>query len=808
MKKMKFFLSVLFVLPLTLWAQVKLDYQKPPKEILDLANTPLTPSVSIDKDGTWMLLFERSAYKSIEQVAAKEYRLAGLRINPKNNGNSRASFADNITLKNIKSGEEFAIEGMPENPQISNIRWSPDYSKVAFTNTLPKSIQLWVIDINSKTAKRLSTKGLNGVFYGAPYQWSADGQSLFGLLVNPNRGTMPDETETPTGPIIQENMGKRAPSRTYQDLLQNSTDEGLFDYFATSVLAKIKLDGTTKILSKPAIYASFDLSPNGEYILTHTIHKPYSYLVPYYRFPAKLDLLDKSGKYIKTIQNLPLIEEMPQGFDATQTGPRYVSWRSDKPASLYWAEALDKGDPKNDVEFRDAIYTTDYPFDLNNKKHLVSTKNRFAGILWGNDKIAIVYDRWIKNRNSITYLINPSIDNTKPAVLFDLSSEDLYKDPGNFVTTENEFGQNVLLIRKNKYLFLTGEGYSPEGNRPFIDQYDLNKKTSKRLWRADGKETYEYIAEVLDIDKGLLITNSQSVEKNPQYFLRNIKKKIAPIQITNFPNPYESLAGVQKEFIKYKRDDGVDLSATLYLPAGYNKEKDGPLPLLMWAYPREYKDPRTAGQVRTSPHRFMRVYYGSPIYWVTRGFAILENTEFPIIGVGTEEPNDTFIKQLVANAKAAIDYTADMGVVDPTRCAVGGHSYGAFMTANLLTHSDLFAAGIARSGAYNRTLTPFGFQAEERTYWQAPEIYNAMSPFMHADKMKHPLLLIHGVADNNSGTFPLQSERYYNALKGHGATVRLVMLPAESHGYAAKESILHMLWETDEWLMKFVKNKK
>jgi len=801
-------IALLLVLPFGLFAQVNLNYQTPPKEILELANSKLTPSVSIDKNGQWMLLMERSAYTTIEQLSSKEYRLAGLRINPKNNGGSRNRYSENLILKNITSGEEFTINGLPENPQISNVSWSPDYSKIAFTHSQPKTIELWVLDITTKTAKRLSKGGLNSVFRGSPFNWSADGQSLICLFVNPERGTMPDETETPSGPVIQENMGKRAPSRTYQDLLQNSIHEALFDYFASSIIVRVNLDGTSSTLSKAGIYSNFNLSPNGEYILARTIHKPYSYLVPYYRFPAQLELLDKDGKFIKVVQDLPLIEVMPQGFDAAESGARRVSWRADKPASLYWVEALDGGDPKNKVELRDAVYTTDYPFDLKNKKHIVSVKNRFAGIQWGTENVAIAYDRWRKNRNSKTYLINPSISNANPTILYDLSSEDLYAQPGFFVSKENEFGWNTLLLTNNKYLYLVGEGYSPEGNRPFIDRFDLNKKTTTRLWRADGKETYERISEVLNIKKGLLITSIQSKTKNAQYFIRNIKKKSAPHQITNFPNPYESLKGVSKEFIKYKRADGVDLSATLYLPAEYDKAKDGPLPLLMWAYPREYKDPSKASMVRSSPHRFLRVNYGSPIFWVNRGFAIMENTEFPIIGEGDEEPNDTFIEQLVANAAAAIDYGAELGVVDRDRCAVGGHSYGAFMTANLLAHSNLFAAGIARSGAYNRTLTPFGFQAEERTFWQAPEVYFAMGPFMHADKMKTPLLMIHGIADNNSGTFPLQSERFYNALKGHGATVRLVMLPAESHGYAAKESIFHMLWETDQWLMKYVKNKK
>nr|HPF51432.1 prolyl oligopeptidase family serine peptidase [Draconibacterium sp.] len=414
---------------------------------------------------------------------------------------------------------------------------------------------------------------------------------------------------------------------------------------------------------------------------------------------------------------------------------------------------------------------------------------------------------WWSSRNGKTYLFNPSDPATEPEILFDRNVNDRYNDPGSFMTSKNEFGEYTLEIGKNK-LYLIGMGYSPEGMKPFFDEFDLKTKTSKRLWQADGKETLERIIRVEDAQQGVLLTRVESSNVFPNYYIRNIKKRIAPVQITFTKNPIESLENVYKELIKYQREDGIELSGTLYLPAGYDREKKEKLPMIMWAYPREFKDASTAGQVTSSPHTFTYPNYGSMIYWVTQGYAVLDGAAFPIVGEGDKEPNDTFIPQLVANAKAAIDAVDKLGYIDRNRVAVGGHSYGAFMTANLLSHSDLFAAGIARSGAYNRTLTPFGFQSEERTYWEAPEIYYEMSPFMHADGMKTPLLLIHGEADNNSGTFPLQSERYFNALKGLGATVRLVMLPKESHSYSARESILHMLWEQNQWLDKYVKNKK
>jgi dipeptidyl aminopeptidase/acylaminoacyl peptidase len=369
------------------------------------------------------------------------------------------------------------------------------------------------------------------------------------------------------------------------------------------------------------------------------------------------------------------------------------------------------------------------------------------------------------------------------------------------VTTYNQYGRSVMAIHDNA-VYLTGQGASPEGDRPFLDKLDLNTGKATRTWRSEAPY-YESVVSVIDAKKGVFITSRESQDENPNYFIRTAGSKTIA-QLTAFPHPYPQIKDVKKQVLKYKRADGVDLTANLYLPPGYKKE-DGPLPTFLWAYPAEFKSKDIAGQVKGSPYTFTRINWGSPIYWVVRGYAILDNASIPIVGEGNNEPNDTYIEQLVASAKAAIDYGASLGVVDPKRVGVGGHSYGAFMTANLLAHSDLFKAGIARSGAYNRTLTPFGFQQEERTYWEAPEVYFKMSPFSYADKIKTPILLVHGEADNNSGTFPIQTERFYNAIKGHGGTARYVLLPYESHGYRAKESIMHMLWEMDNMLETYVK---
>jgi len=401
-------------------------------------------------------------------------------------------------------------------------------------------------------------------------------------------------------------------------------------------------------------------------------------------------------------------------------------------------------------------------------------------------------------------LINPSKPNENAKIIADRNYQDVYSDPGHFETWKNKYGLYTLAI-ENSNIFLLGDGHTSKGQFPFIDELNTLTLNKKRLYQSTYTDKMEEIFDIEDFKKGEALVRIQSKNEYPNYYFRNFRKKDALKQVTFFPNPFESIKDVYKEVIKYKRNDGVELSGTLYLPAGYDRTKKEKLPLLIWAYPAEYKDKNSAGQSTSNPNEFTYPYYGSFVYWVTRGYVVLDDAAFPIIGEGTAEPNDTFIEQLVANAKAAIDAVDSLGYINRKKVAVGGHSYGAFMTANLLTHSNLFACGIARSGAYNRTLTPFGFQNEQRNYWDAPGVYNTMSPFMNAEKMKTPMLLVHGEADNNPGTFTLQTERYFQALKGLGAPARMLILPKEQHSYVARENILHLLWEQDKFLEKYLK---
>ena len=792
-----------FVLLVSSAVSAQTSYQTPPASIANLVNAPSTPAVTFSKDGSFMLLLERTESPSIEDLAQPELRIAGLRINPSTSGPSRAGGYTNLKIKKTATGEEIQVTGLPSPAKMSGFTFSLDERYLAFTQTEAKGISLWVVDLSTNTAKALTGPILNQVL-GNSMAWLAD-NSLLIKAVNPARGKVPSAPVAPAGPTIQETSGKAAPSRTYQDLLANPHDEALFAYFMDSQLMRIALDGSSKPVGKPAMIKSMLLSPDKNYLLVESIQKPFSYLVPADRFPYTVEVWSSQGAALKTLAQLPLDEVRPTGFDATVSGIRNVNWRADAPATLYWAEAQDKGDPKIKVAERDIVFTLMAPF-TGEKQKLVGTTLRFGGISWSDDSFALLSERWSASRTEKVSVFQPGAPSQAPRTIIERSSDDLYNDPGSPVLIDNAYGRKVLQ-RNGNLVFMTSEGGSAEGSMPFLSTFNTSTKEQKILWRSQAP-FYERVTKVLDKEGSQLITLKESTDMSPNYWLVNTKKRVAPKQLTAFADPYPTLKGIKKQLITYPRKDGLNLSAVLYTPEGYDPARDGRLPVLMWAYPREYKSAADAAQVRGSKYTFTRLSWGSPLYWVTRGYAIMDQTEMPIVGEGELEPNDFFIEQLVANAEAAINKVVEMGVGDRSRIAVGGHSYGAFMTANLLSHTQLFAAGIARSGAYNRTLTPFGFQYEQRSYWEAPEVYFNMSPFSFADQVKTPILLIHGEADNNSGTFPIQSERYYNALKGHGATTRLVLLPHESHGYAAKESILHTLWEMDSWLEKYVKNKK
>lgn len=777
-------------------------YQMPAGALKDLIDAPMTPGLSLGPNKQHLLMLEQQSLPSIADLSQAELRLAGLRLNPDNFAPSRSWHYIGMQLKYLDTGAITPISGLPQGVRLDQVRWSPDGKHVAFAVHTPNEVQLWAVPVPVGQARRLGNVQLNDT-YGTTLAWLPDSSGLVVKLVVDQAKPVAASTRAPSGPNIQENKGKSAPARTYQDLLQTPHDEALFEYYTLGQLARITLDGDVTHLGQPGIIRSFSPSPSGHYLLTEQLEKPFSYSLPASRFPHRIEVWDRNGLLVHTVAKHPLLDQIPISFDATMTGRREVAWRNDVPATLYWVEALDKGNPSLGARFRDRLFQQVAPF-MDAPKALIDLEYRFENVFWSSGNLALVYESWNKTRQTRAWRVTPD-QSVAPKKLLEYSSENLYKHPGNPVTQDNAQGATVLMTADGgKKVLLTGPGGSPQGNMPFLDKLDVQTGAKERMWRSQPP-VLETPIKVLDGDKGLLMTRRESQEDQPNYYLRDLKGGQLT-QLTQLPHPTPQLKGLQKERLEYTRADGVKLNAMLYTPPGYDPKKDGPLPTLLWAYPREFKSADAASQVNNSPYEFTRITVWSPLVFLAAGYAILDGPAMPIIGEGQKEPNDTYVEQLVASAKAAVDAAAATGKVDPNRMAVGGHSYGAFMTANLLAHSDLFRAGIARSGAYNRTLTPFGFQAEERTLWQAQSVYSRMSPLTYADKIKEPLLLIHGEADNNTGTYPIQSQYFYQALKGNGATTRLVMLPNESHAYRAHESIGHMLWEMLSWLDTYVKN--
>ncbi len=796
-----FRLLIVPAVALAAFAAAQDGYQMPPDNIVRIAEAPPTPGISVSPDKAHVVLTHRESLIPLAELSRAELRIAGLRIDPAANAMSRRRMFRGLTLEALEGGAETAITGLPDPLRGDHLSWAPDGSRFAFTHTGDDGVELWTVDAGSGAATRV-TSGVNAIFRNTPFHWLSDSAHLAVRIVDADRGMPPQAPAVPETPVIQETTGRVAPARTYQDLLTSPHDNALFNYYGAARAVVVDLSGGATEIAGPGIIDRFAPSPDANYLLVSTIHEPFSWLVPYSRFPHRIEIRDRSGAVVREVVDLPLHEEIPIGRDSAPTGPRSVGWRGDHDASLVWTEARDGGDPHAEASVRDVLVQLSAPFE-GDPEVLLQVPLRMSGATFGGGRGVAITRWWITRAEQIWSI--PTAGDGEPTLAFDTSYEDRYAAPGMPLTTRNERGARVLLTSADgSKAYLTAEGASPEGNRPFVDEWNLETGETRRLFQSDA-DSYETPLALLDPEAGLLLTRKETRTTPPNYYVRDLGSGGEASAITDIAHPYPGLQGAGRELIRYQRNDGVELNALLHTPPGYDRARDGRLPLIVWAYPREYKSAAAAAQVRDSPQRFSFVSWGSALYWLTQGYAVMENATIPIIGEGDKEPNDSYVEQLVASARAAVDEAVRRGVADPERTAIAGHSYGAFMTANLLAHSDIFRAGIARSGAFNRSLTPFGFQSEPRTFWEAPEIYFRMSPFMHADQVNEPILLIHGIVDNNSGTFPVQSRRFYHALKGHGAIARLVMLPHESHGYVARESVMHTLWEQHQWLERHVK---
>ena len=765
-------------------------YLTPPKAIVDIMTAEPLPNVAVSPSRDVIALMPRRSMPPISEVSQPMQRLAGMRINPRTNGPHRTAPATGITIRTIASGAERMIV-VPAGAKIGGALFSPDSKRIAFTNTREDTIELYVADVATGQSRLVPGAAINGL--NGTCQWLENSTALICGFIPSPRATAPPPSKTPTGPNIQESVGKPGPVRTYQDLLTSAHDEALFEYYMQSQLASVEAaTGRREPIGRPAMFSSFTVSPDGQHLVVQKVKRPFSRLVTWFEFPSDVEVWSRTGQVLRTIADVPMGDTVP--INGVLTGPRSYRWVPLEPATLIWVEALDKGDIRNDVPHRDRILALKAPF-TGEPAEVAKTQYRYGGANWTDSGAILLTENDRKTRTTRTWVLNRAWG--EPRKLWDRKQQDSYSHPGTplFRPTRSTIHQ------AGDFIYLSGAGASKEGDRPFLDRLNLKTFQAERLFRSDD-HSHETVVGLLSDDGKRVMTRHETRTQPPNYFVRELPGTTRTA-ITSFKDPHPQITAAERMLVTYTRKDGVGLSGTIYLPPGHKKGER--LPMLVWAYPREFVDADAASQVVGSPNRFTTVSGSSHLLLLAHGYAIFDGPTMPIVGPG-ETANDSYVQQLVSSAEAAIDKAVELGIADRARVGVGGHSYGAFMTANLLAHSDLFAAGVARSGAYNRTLTPFGFQAETRTYWEAPQVYLNMSPFNFAHKINEPILLIHGEADDNSGTFPIQSDRLYMALKGHGATVRYVTLPAEAHGYAARESNMHVVAETINWLDKYVKN--
>ena len=777
-------------------------YQQPPEDIQTILDANSSPAVVVSPDREWMLEMERPSLRPVATLAEPEVKVAGIKINPDTNGPAREYAYRGIQLRDLaahRKAKRVDIE-LPDGAQIRNVSWNYESSGFSFTLTQEDGIELWYAEVPSGEVRRLTNPVLNAA-YGAPCDWLPGDQGLVCKRVPADRGEAPVASRVPVGPVIDENLGRKAPARTYSNLLKSPHDEALFEHYLQSELVSVGLDGKIKLLTPADIVDEALPSPDGEWLLVETLHRPWSYHVSASRFPSKkrvLRIADPSD--VTSIETLPLADDIPISRGSVRTGKRTVSWRADMPATLYAIEALDGGDASAEADKRDRVSLLHAPFE-GEFTPMWESELRLSSVMWGDEDLAMAWTwRW-NDRKLRTWRLDPS-GKSEPKLMNERSFQDKYADPGNPLSWPGPHGWGVI-HQVGGGILMSGRGIRPEGVHPFLDLMDLETGETRTLWKA-GDTHHETLTTVIDAEATAFITRRQSQKEPPNYQLRSVGSRRS-VGLTDFKDWAPQFAAVRREVVTYTRADGVELQARVYTPPGW-RPSDGPLPTVFWAYPNEFKSKKDAGQKTKSDNMFSRPSTHSPLWFCLQGYAVVDDPTMPIVGEGDTEPNDNFIEQLVSGAEAAVKMAVDRGVADPDRLLVGGHSYGAFMTAHLLAHTDLFQAGIARSGAYNRSLTPFGFQAEQRTYWEALDTYIEMSPFTHAHRINEPILLIHGAVDPNPGTYPVQSERLFEAIKGNGGTVRWVVLPLEEHGYRARESIGHMLWEQFRWAETYVKS--
>ncbi|MDX3772705.1 prolyl oligopeptidase family serine peptidase [Chromatiaceae bacterium AAb-1] len=753
------------------------SYQLPDEKLAQLVDASATASWQLSAGENWLLQLETAENPLLAELQQETAELAGLRINIARLSAGLGRGYQQVTVQQLAGDKRYVLTAGQQQRFYRPVI-SPDEQWLSVVVAEKQGLFIELVSLKNGKRKRLSAR-LNAVF-GIQYQWLNDSSGLLAVMAPAGKTSV--SAQTAVQPKIQESTTEKVPQRTLQLLLQSAADAAHFEQLIAARLVRVSTGMKMTVLTEQPLY-DFSLSPDNRFVLTQRIVRPYSYSVRASNFPRTTDVYTLGGQHLTTVEELALHESRE-----VRNGRRIIAWRPDQAASLYWVQK------SQHQQYKDEIWQWPAPFAAGPEK-LYDTEWRFRQVLWSDNQLAVLYEADSKTEQERAWLF-PSGLTAEKQLWYQRHVKDLRAFPGEIVTRLNRYLRQVIRQQQPDTLYISGQ--HDDTLQAELLSWNFVSGQRQLLWQS-GADADERVIRLLNDDS--LLFSRQTPVQPPQLLQLKQGKEY---QLVTRAHPAPAYQGVSQQFVEYQRADGVKLSGWLYLPAGYDVSL-GPLPTLMWAYPREYASAELAEQRTVNANRFVSFRTSSAQPYAALGYAVFDQVSMPVISQHERAPNDDFLPQLIANAEAAVTMLTELGVSEKGNIAVGGHSYGAFMVANLLAHTDLFSAGIARSGAYNRTLTPFGFQSEKRHLWENPQLYSDMSPFLHADKITAPLLLIHGEADPNSGTYPMQSVRMFEALKGLGKVSRLVLLPYEGHHYQARESVLHLLWEQQQWLLRYLK---
>ena len=840
----------------------KESYATPPPELADAVLAPRHLNVtlsSVSPDKKWFVDEIGDGPVVMKTFSKPFHELGGVFIDHKANRARTLTIRNNagIQLISATDGSRKPIQ-VPAGLRVSNATWSPDGTAIAYFGHAEDATHIYIADVASGKSRQLSKIPILATMVSS-FEFTDNGRQIAAVVIPDGRAAMPTAPTAPTGPTVKLSDSAKNRLRTFPSLMSTPYEKDLLKWHATGQLALIDVkQGTVKKFGKPDMIRSVDFAPDGKYARVTRMVEPFSYDVPVNNFGSVEEVWDATGTSLVKLNERPLnlgvqddTQDPPaagggRGAQQNQQGRRELAWRADGQGLTYVEQEAapertgrrggQAGDTADDQDAasaqrggrgapqppqrKDRVYQWTAPFTDATKKVIYEHPTRLSGHRFSPDmKVLFFSERAGQNTlDKAVYLDAPAQTYT----LARYRADDIYVNPGSIVGVRGAAPAGggrgggrggagaagstpVLMSADSEHVFYQGTSYAKNPNdvgpKTFIDKVAIKTGTKTRIYESDNTDVYERVSTIIDPDAGSFIVTREGPTEVPQQYLVQNGQRLA---LTKNQDVTPDLTKMKLERFTVERPDGFKFRVTVNLPQNFIPGSRPPA--LFWFYPREFADQDSYDRPDRTFNKNAFPNFGtrSMEFFTRLGYAVVE-PDSPIVGA-QGAMNDNYVHDLRTNLAVVIDELDKRGLADRHRLAIGGHSYGAFSAVNAMVHTPFFKAGIAGDGAYNRTLTPLGFQSERRDLWQAPHVYLGMSPFLYAQNMTGALLMYHGYADQNVGTDPDNSIRLYHALNGLGKTAALYMYPLEDHGPASRETLLVLWARWAAWLDKYVKN--